>query len=51
VHHLVWYEKHATMESAITREKQLKRWNRMWKVREIEAMNPQWRDLYEDIIR
>ncbi len=51
VHLLVWYEQHQTMESAITREKQLKKWNRMWKVREIEALNPEWLDLYEQITR
>ena len=51
VHLLVWYEQHQTMESAITREKRLKKWNRMWKIREIEAMNPEWRDLYDDIAR
>jgi putative endonuclease len=37
------------MEAAISREKQLKRWNRMWKLREIELMNPEWRDLYDEI--
>ena len=46
VHLLVWYEMHATMESAITREKQLKAWNRSWKVRLIEEMNREWVDLY-----
>ncbi len=51
VHFLVWHEQHATMESAIKREKRLKKWNRMWKIREIEAMNPEWRDLYDDITR
>ncbi len=49
VHRLVYFELHATMETAITREKQLKKWNRAWKVRLIEQSNPQWRDLYEDI--
>jgi putative endonuclease len=49
VHTLVWFERHGNAESAITREKQVKKWNRMWKVREIETMNPEWRDLYEDI--
>jgi putative endonuclease len=49
VHTLVWYEPHENAESAITREKQIKGWNRMWKVREIEALNPDWRDLYDDI--
>lgn len=46
---LVWFERHETMESAITREKQPKKWNRMWKLREIELMNPDWKDLYEGI--
>lgn len=50
VHILVWYEPHATMESAITREEALKEWKRLWKLRLIEAMNPTWRDLYEDIV-
>jgi len=46
---LVWHETHETMESAIGREKQIKRWNRAWKVRLIEEMNPSWSDLYEEI--
>ena len=49
VHLLVWYEVHATMESAIRREKALKRWNRAWKLSLIENANPTWRDLYEEI--
>jgi putative endonuclease len=48
---LVWYERHETMESAIVRETQLKRWNRSWKMREIGAFNPGWRDLYDDIVQ
>ena len=47
---LVWYELHATMESAIAREKQIKAGNRNKKIQLIEAMNPEWRDLYADII-
>jgi putative endonuclease len=47
---LVWYELHATMESAITREKQLKASKRARKIRLIEVTNPDWRDLYADII-
>ncbi|EIL99370.1 GIY-YIG nuclease family protein [Rhodanobacter thiooxydans] len=47
---LVWYEQHATMESAITREKSLKKWNRVWKLRLIEAANPEWRDLWAEIV-
>lgn len=50
VHSLVWFEQHESMESAITREKQLKKWNRAWKLRLIEDNNSAWRDLYEDII-
>ncbi len=49
VKRLVWFERHDTMLSAITREKQLKRWNRMWKIREIELLNPDWNDLYDAI--
>ena len=47
---LVWYEMHITMESAIRREKTIKNWKRMWKINTIEEMNPQWRDLYQDIL-
>jgi putative endonuclease len=47
---LVWYELHATMESAITREKNLKKWNRAWKLGLIETANPQWLDLWPEII-
>lgn len=46
---LVWYEQHETMESAISREKQLKKWNRDWKLRLIEKQNPQWLDLWLQI--
>ncbi len=50
VHDLVWYEQHATMDSAILREKVLKAWRRDWKFNLIESMNPEWRDLYADIL-
>lgn len=50
IHRLVWYETHGTMESAITREKQLKNWKRLWKINLIEKTNPYWRDLYEEIL-
>jgi putative endonuclease len=46
---LVWYEQHETRESALTRERQLKKWNRSWKLRTIERMNPTWRDLWDDL--
>lgn len=48
-HLLIWYEMHATMHAAITREKQLKHWKRQWKIRLIREMNPHWRDLARDI--
>jgi putative endonuclease len=50
VHTLVWYELHETIEAAIAREKQLKGWRRQWKLELIEKMNPDWRDLYADIV-
>ena len=43
---LVWYEQHETAESAITREKRIKKWNRDWKLKLIEEKNPYWNDLY-----
>ena len=46
VHILVWFEMHETMESAITREKAIKEWERAWKLKMIEKTNPEWRDLY-----
>ena len=49
VHHLVWFEQHETMESAIRREKAIKEWRRAWKVELIEATNPTWRDLYPEL--
>ena len=50
VHILVWYEVHQDISSAILREKQLKEWKRIWKLRIIENMNPDWQDLYPLII-
>ena len=49
VHRVVWYEVHETMESAITREKALKKWNRAWKIELIEKTNPNWTDLYDEV--
>ncbi|MFC5570479.1 GIY-YIG nuclease family protein [Lysobacter yangpyeongensis] len=46
---LVWFEEHPTMESAIQREKRIKKWNRDWKLRLIDMVNPSWRDLWPDI--
>ena len=50
IHKLAWYELHYTAESAITREKQIKKWNRQWKLDLIEAGNPNWYDLYDDLV-
>jgi len=50
VNKLVYYEIAETQEAAALREKQLKKWNRAWKIRLIEEKNPEWRDLYEDIL-
>lgn len=50
VHSLVWYEVHDSMEAAIQREKTLKGWRRAWKIELIEAQNPGWRDLYDEIV-
>jgi putative endonuclease len=50
VHKLVFTEFHDTMAAAILREKQMKRWRRAWKLVLIERDNPQWRDLYEDLL-
>ena len=50
VHSLVYYEQCGDIESAIIREKRLKKWNRKWKLELIEKENPQWRDLYEDLL-
>jgi putative endonuclease len=46
---LVWYERHQSMESAIRREKQIKAWKRDWKIEMIERVNPDWRDLHDEI--
>jgi len=50
VHTLVWYEIHETIDSAIQKEKTLKKWRRKWKIDLIESFNPGWQDLYEAII-
>jgi len=48
-HKLVYYETTNDIESAIRREKQLKKWNRKWKMNLIEKNNPEWRDLYFEL--
>ena len=51
VHNLVWYEVHESAESAIIREKQIKKWKRSWKIELIERKNREWEDLYENICK
>ncbi len=50
VHRLVYFEEHQDIRDAIIREKQIKKWKRAWKIRLIEEMNPEWRDLYDDLL-
>ena len=50
IHKLVYYEISDDIESAIRREKQLKKWNRKWKMNLIEKNNPEWKDLYFEMI-
>ena len=50
LHMLVYYEQCETAEAAIQREKRLKVWHRKWKIRLIEEMNPEWKDLYEESV-
>jgi len=47
---LVYVEQHDDIAAAIQREKTIKHWPRAWKVNLIEAMNPEWRDLYDDLV-
>ena len=50
VHNLVYFEKTADIESAILREKRMKKWKRQWKIKLLEEFNPEWRDLYEELL-
>ena len=50
VHFLVYYELHEDMPTAILREKQLKKWNRQWKINLIKQFNPAWKDLWQELI-
>jgi len=50
IHKLVYYEITEDVNSAIVREKQLKRWKRNWKIKLIEKNNPEWKDLYFELI-
>ncbi len=49
IYRLVYFEQFDDIENAIRREKRLKKWNRAWKVRLIEEINPNWDDLYPGI--
>jgi len=51
VHRLVWFEIHDAADAAIVREKQIRKWNRAWKIRVIERDNPYWNDLFADVTR
>jgi putative endonuclease len=50
VHHLVWFEQHDLLVSAIQREKRLKKWKRCWKIDLIQSINPQWHDLSNELV-
>ncbi|MBL7069369.1 MAG: GIY-YIG nuclease family protein [Candidatus Omnitrophica bacterium] len=51
VHKLAYYESYNDVNEALVKEKRLKKWNRQWKIELIEKFNPEWRDLYDDIIK
>ncbi len=51
VHNLVYYEIYEDINEAILREKQMKKWNRQWKIKLIEKNNPSWNDLYNELIK
>jgi putative endonuclease len=50
VHNLVWYESCDDMTVAIAREKAIKEWQRAWKIRLIQEANPEWKDLYDELV-
>ena len=49
IHNLVYYEEHNSLQEAIKRERQIKKWKREWKINLIEKFNPEWKDLYTDL--
>ena len=51
VNRLVWFERYEDPVSAITREKDIKKWQRDWKIRLIEKHNPDWLDRYDMVVR
>jgi putative endonuclease len=50
IHNLVYFEQHEDIDAAITREKRIKKWRRQWKIELIEQANPEWHDLYSDLL-
>lgn len=46
---LVWFERHEDIDAAIVREKRVKEWQRLWKLRLIEELNPEWNDLFDTL--
>ena len=50
VHKLVYFERYGSINSAIVREKRIKKWNRQWKIRLIEENNPEWMDLSDEFL-
>ncbi len=50
VHRLVYYEQSDDIYSAIQRERRMKKWKRQWKIELIQKLNPEWKDLYDDLI-
>ena len=48
-HLLVWYEAFESLDAARLRERQMKKWKRAWKLREIEGLNPEWEDLFDTL--
>ena len=50
IHNLVYFEPHDDILAAIQREKQIKKWNRQWRINLVEKKNPDWRDLYDEIV-
>ena len=51
VHQLVYFEQTGDVKSAIMREKQIKKWRRQWKIELIEEKNPEWKDLFLDLVK
>jgi putative endonuclease len=50
IHRLVYYEQYQDITFALQREKQMKKWNRQWKINRIQEQNPDWKDLYDAIV-